>query len=139
MNQEHKSKIEEIITDIKNNNGGFINADHLAAYFDQNHKERIIICGFMLNELNLLNRVGDHAYNLSKKGWEFNGFEYLEFESRKLNEKKDLEFRKSQIDLELAEKTLQEFPRTKWFARIGFVIAIVLALKELYIWLMQSQ
>ena len=40
---------------------------------------------------------------------------------------------KTNTDLELAEKTLKEFPKTKWFARIGFFIAIVLALKELYI------
>ena len=40
---------------------------------------------------------------------------------------------KTNTDLELAEKTLKEFPKTKWFARIGLFIAIVLALKELYI------
>lgn len=40
---------------------------------------------------------------------------------------------KSEIDFELTKKTLEEFPKTKWFARIGFFIAVVLALKELYI------
>ena len=40
---------------------------------------------------------------------------------------------KTNTDLKLAEKTLKEFPKTKWFARIGLFIAIVLALKELYI------
>jgi hypothetical protein len=40
---------------------------------------------------------------------------------------------KTNTDLQLAEKTLKEFPKTKWFARIGLLIAIVLALKELYI------
>lgn len=40
---------------------------------------------------------------------------------------------KSEIDFELAKRTLEEFPKTKWFARLGFVMASVLALKELYI------
>ena len=44
---------------------------------------------------------------------------------------------KSDTDFELAKKTLKEFPKTKWFARIGLLIAVVLALKELYIWLVQ--
>ena len=36
------------------------------------------------------------------------------------------------------EKTLKEFPKTKWFARIGFIIGILLALKELYILIFQK-
>ena len=41
---------------------------------------------------------------------------------------------KTNTDLELAEKTLKEYPYTKWFARIGFVIAIVLAVLEIIQW-----
>lgn len=52
-------------------------------------------------------------------------------------EKQDLESRKSKVDLELAEKMLEEYPKTKWFARIGFFIAVVLGLKELIEWIMQ--
>lgn len=48
-------------------------------------------------------------------------------------EREIIDFEKSKIDLELAKKMLKEFPKTKWFARIGFIIAIVLMLKELYI------
>lgn len=40
---------------------------------------------------------------------------------------------KSDIDFELTKLTLEEFPKTKWFARFGFIIAVVLALKDLYI------
>jgi hypothetical protein len=65
------------------------------------------------------------GYSLSKKPEKckmlFSGHEYL------------FNLNKTNTDLELAEKTLKEFPKTKWFARIGFFIAIVLALKELYI------
>lgn len=40
---------------------------------------------------------------------------------------------KSEVDFELAKRTLEEFSKTKWFARFGFIIAVVLAFKELYI------
>ncbi len=69
-------------------------------------------------------------------GW----IEYLKREARKskFNSKKEkLEFDKSKVDLKLAKKMLEEFPKTKWFARIGFIIGIVLMLKELYILLLK--
>lgn len=37
----------------------------------------------------------------------------------------DIEFNKTQIDLELAERMLKEYPTTKWFARIGFIIGVI--------------
>ncbi|MHB1147770.1 MAG: hypothetical protein ACYC01_09265 [Lutibacter sp.] len=40
---------------------------------------------------------------------------------------------KNTVDFELSNKMLLEFPKTKWFARIGFFIAVLLLLKELYI------
>lgn len=49
------------------------------------------------------------------------GIEYLE------------SLEKTEVDFKLAKKTLEEFPKTKWFARIGFIIGIILLLKELYI------
>jgi|TARA_R110002096_G_scaffold131692_1_gene281715 hypothetical protein len=55
------------------------------------------------------------------------------FEFKKKNERENIEFEKTKVDLKLAEKTLKEFPKTKWFARIGFIIGILLLLKELYI------
>lgn len=48
-------------------------------------------------------------------------------------ERDKIELEKAKIDLELAKKTLDEFPKTKWFARIGFIIGIILLLKELYV------
>lgn len=38
---------------------------------------------------------------------------------------------KEEIDLELAQKMLKEYPWTKWFARIGAFIGIGLAILEL--------
>jgi hypothetical protein len=58
--------------------------------------------------------------------------EYLE-EEKHQSEKERIDFEKSKIDLELAQRMLEEFPKTKWFARVGFIIGILLMLKELYI------
>jgi hypothetical protein len=51
-----------------------------------------------------------------------------------LAKKEVVDFEKSKVDLELAKKVLKEYPYTKWFARIGFVIAIILAVLEIIRW-----
>ena len=51
----------------------------------------------------------------------FLGIEYV----RKINS--------DSINHALNEKTLKQFPMTKWFAIISFIIALLLGLKELYI------
>jgi hypothetical protein len=60
------------------------------------------------------------------------GFKELYSELKEKKKRENIEFKKSKIDLKLAKKVLKEFPKTKWFARFGFIIAIVLLLKELY-------
>ena len=59
------------------------------------------------------------------------GFKKIYYQNEKQKELEELDYRSKKTDLELAEKTLKEFPRTKWFARIGFGIAVILMLKEL--------
>lgn len=61
------------------------------------------------------------------------GFKKVYDNLLKNSQKEEIDFEKSKVDLDLAKKMLKEFPKTKWFARIGFAIAILLALKELYI------
>lgn len=77
----------------------------------------------------------DSIYSITDKGAKF--LTQIIEEHKYIAEKERIEFEKSKIDLELAQKMLKEFPKTKWFARIGLFIAIVLALKELYILLKQ--
>jgi len=63
-------------------------------------------------------------------GW----LKYLEqskIEASTIKKKEDLNFKKSKVDLELAEKMLKEYPKTKWIARISFIIGIGLGLLEL--------
>ena len=73
---------------------------------------------------------GNCNYLITEKGEK-----YLKQITEKLDyeaEKEHIEFEKSKVDLKLAKETLKEFPRTKWFARIGFFISILLLAKEIY-------
>ena len=104
--------------------------------FLESEFERIM---FILNYFKVCNCVfskdANCIYSNSKTSYfiKNGGFknEYAEIEKAKYKDR--IELRKNEIDLDLAEKMLKEFPKTKWFARIGLFIAIVLALKELYI------
>lgn len=78
---------------------------------------------------------------LSTRGYEIlaNGgwLKNVEDEKNKsdfLAQKEIIDFEKSKVDLELAKKVLREYPYTKWFARIGFAIAIILAVLEIIRW-----
>ncbi len=75
------------------------------------------------------------ATGITKLFLEQGGFTKTEIETikekQKQLEKEKIEFEKSKIDLELAKKMLKEYPYTKWFARIGFIIALVLGVIEL--------
>ena len=61
---------------------------------------------------------------------EFGTYEkYVENESKKTarrKEKEKIEFEKSKTDLILAQRMLKEFPKTKFIARVGAFIALVL-------------
>jgi hypothetical protein len=77
------------------------------------------------NSLIVKDDNGNTIYSITEKGDKLltKITKQLEHES----EKDRIEFEKSKIDLELAQKMLKEYPCTKWFARIGFAIAIILA------------
>ncbi|OUD37358.1 hypothetical protein, partial [Flavobacterium psychrophilum] len=71
----------------------------------------------------------DSIYSITDKGERF--LTEIVEEHKYIAEKERIEFEKSKIDLVLAEKMLKEYPYTKWLARIGAFIGIVLGLKEL--------
>ena len=134
-------KIDKLLLEISNtDNYQIISEDDFDTYIDFVEYRKILI--IMLDDLKIISRpitnassilltkFGDEVIN--QGGW----IKYLENEKTKdrfLTEKEQLDFEKSKVDLELSKKMLKEFPKTKWFARIGLIIAIVLALKELYI------
>lgn len=82
-----------------------------------------------------------HSIQLSTRGYEIltNGgwLKYVENEKSKsdfLAKKEIVDFEKSKIDLDLAQKMLKEYPYTKWFARISIFIAVFLAILEIIRW-----
>ena len=56
----------------------------------------------------------------------------------KIKEKQDLELEKSKVDLELAKKILKEYPKTKWSARIGLIIAILLVIIDIVKFILEN-
>ena len=86
----------------------------------------------MINEYGLLNKYKNLDFKLTKAGEEFISFAELEKESETIKERERIEFEKLKVDLVLAKEMLKEYPKTKWFARIGFIIGVLLLLKELY-------
>jgi hypothetical protein len=74
----------------------------------------------------------DSIYSITEKGEKYLAQIIKEFEYN--SEKERIEFEKSKIDLDLAQKMLKEYPYTKWFARISILIAVVLAILEVIQW-----
>lgn len=87
------------------------------------------ICDINVTKDGKSGQANSSTFVFKKQG----GFESINERLKKENHKTELELKKNEVDLDLAKKTLKEFPKTKLFARVGFAIAIVLALKELYL------
>lgn len=95
---------------------------------DKNRIDFIITELSVLKILSYKNERGDktlgHKFNRQEieKLVQTGGFtnKWLDIESKRIN-------------LTISKNLLNEYPYTKWFARIGFAIAILLALKEIYL------
>lgn len=74
-------------------------------------------------------RANENTFNFQKQG----GFKSLYKDLKEQRKRDKLDFKKTKTDLKLAKKTLNEFPRTKFLAWGGFIIGVLLLLKELYI------
>lgn len=129
------SEIQDLLLEISLSNEYIMTED----------KRKSII--YLMNELKLIHKpfanslifeptkFGNEV--IKQGGW----IKHLEIEKEKLDfniEKEFLEFEKSKIDLDLAKKLLNEYPYTKWFARIGFFIGIGLGLLELIKYIKQQ-
>ncbi len=138
MKKEHKEIAEKIIDELKKSKNGIISKTSMSRFSN----DRLVLSSItksLLEDFKIINEYGKHNFRINDKGWNFTSFSDLEKELVDVKKKSDIEFKKSVIDLELAEKMLKEYPKTKWFARIGFIIAVVLVLKELIEWIIQLQ
>jgi hypothetical protein len=143
MNDNFDEIINFLLTVIKEENG----IDKLKLLLEAEksefniEKSKISLKYFdFMIEKDLISFDVDNRFRITKKGLDiFNmggWIKHIEIEKNKadfLAEKEILDFEKSKVDLDLAKKMLKEFPKTRLFSRIGLFIAIVLALKELYI------
>ena len=75
--------------------------------------------------------ISSNGINILKLGGYTNYLDALILKSDKDEYIKNLEFEKTKTDLELAKRMLKEYPKTKWAARLGFIIASCLAILEL--------
>ncbi|MDC6387046.1 hypothetical protein PP182_00005 [Maribacter sp. PR1] len=127
--------IEKLLSDF--NKTGFI-SEKGSASFDYReeyflYKKAVIY----LEGEGIIESHKNSMYKITNKGIDLiENSNWTEYKSNK-DENERFEKEKSRIDLKLAKETLKELPKTKWFARVGFFIAVVLALKELGIWLWQ--
>lgn len=78
-------------------------------FFNEDHKLRIAITK-MMGDMNLLESVGNHAYRLTLKGWEFTSFEELDKKDAQEKEFGKLEFElaKSNIEANILNKEIAE-------------------------------
>ncbi|MCG2462050.1 hypothetical protein K8352_14920 [Flavobacteriaceae bacterium F89] len=90
--------------------------------------EKTGVCERHITKQGQSTHKNDNTYSFQRKG----GFTTLYKEHQKEKERIELEYRKTKVDLDLAEKTLKEFPITKFLAWGGFIIAFLLLLKEIY-------
>ena len=84
----------------------------------------------------LVERIDNGKFRLSNDGFTALDYGYDNW-IKQSSKDESVSREKNEVELELAKKTLKEFPKTKWFARIGFIISILLLLKELSIWIWQ--
>jgi hypothetical protein len=132
-----EKEIDRILNKVKNE---LDFAPEHSANFEDREKYNEYNRAFILLKTKNFIGIERNRYALFEKGLEVlevGGWKmYQQLLKEKKNreaEKEIIDFEKSKIDLVLAKKMLEEFPKTKWFARIGFIIGIVLMLKELYI------
>lgn len=98
MKEEHKNLIESILSKFKNSDG-LIHSNVFVQFFNDDHKVRIAVTRMMV-DLGLIENVGNHAYRLTIKGWEFVSFEELEQKDAQEKELVKLEFELAQSNIE---------------------------------------
>ena len=75
------------------------------------------------------NFLKSNRFTISPKGEKY--LQKLISADNYIAEKEKIEFEKSKIDLDLASKMLKDYNVTKWIARVGFFIALMLAVLEI--------
>lgn len=130
MTETQKIASQQIIKFIKNNNNCVTKDELLQKFNNLEQRDFFVIYNSLKDDFHLI-RFDNNAFSLTKEGFSFLSFEEMEKDILLQKEKENIEYEKNKIDLELSKKILAEYPKTKWFARIAFFIALGLAMLEL--------
>ncbi len=128
MNIENKKLAELIITNLKNNNG-VMSLSEFGMFFKNDHNSRLSIGRILIDDLNLLDRIGTTSVRLTNKGWEFESFEKIEKENTD-KAKLELDLAKSNLESnklnkEIAERNIKTEKRNIVFTWINIGIGVI--------------
>ena len=131
MNPELKKDAEKIMKAFQESPRGAMDESNISPFFNYKPTMIAVLRNLEENYNLIMKRQGTRQYDLTKAGWNFTSFKKLEKEQR---EKEELEKKKLLADLDLAEKTLKDYPKTKCFAIIGLLVSSALAIVQLLKW-----
>ncbi len=77
MKEEHKKLIEDIIIEFKKNDYGKIYTHSFVNLIEDNN-QRLLITRIIIDDLRLVEKVNNHFFMLTKKGWDFTTFKEIE-------------------------------------------------------------
>jgi len=107
MNKENKLLAEDIIRKFKATNSGMIHQAEFALLFNNDHKMRLALGRVLIDDIKLIDRVGNDSLRLTDKGWEFESFEKIE-QVKIEKEKLEYDLAKSNLEANQLNKELVE-------------------------------
>jgi hypothetical protein len=137
MNKEIKLFAEDIIRKFKSTNSGIMYQTEFTSLFNNDHKMRLSLGRVLIDDLKLIDRIGNDSLRLTDKGWEFESFEKIE-QRRIEKEKLENDIAKSNL---AANKLNEEIEvrniKNEKYNHIATWINIVLGLANVCILLWQ--
>ncbi|SDY10564.1 hypothetical protein SAMN05444411_1261 [Lutibacter oricola] len=132
---EHKNSKRRVfmpsVKSIQKDLFPYYNVDQIISLLNQIQQNRPDILKYKRTSAGDLIQISGLAESFLSQG----GFTEIEEkqtrELQKKNERENIEFEKTKVDLELARKMLKEYPKTKLIARISIIIGIGLAVLEI--------
>lgn len=124
MKEEDKKLAEEIILNFKTHESGIVNAMTFSEMFEKRPDKRLIIAKTLIEDYHFIDKVGTHAYRLTKEGWEFNSFKELEEIELEKNNREKIEIE----NIHSNTKLNRWLYKTKWLPLILSFIALLLSI-----------
>ncbi|WP_298141657.1 hypothetical protein [Flavobacterium sp.] len=124
MKEEDKKLAEEIILNFKSHESGIVNAMTFSGMFEKRSDKRLLIIKTLIDDYHFIDRVGTHAYRLTKEGWEFTSFNELEKIELEKNNREKIEIENIQSNTKLNRWLY----KTKWLPLLLSFLALLLSI-----------